>query len=109
MTPEAAENNERILAEVEALGGGYVWESEIFAIVLMDIAIADQEAASLCGLIGVEQIALNGSRLAFATLQSIASIPGLQSLVLSGVNLSDDQHSLLKHCGPEIELIGDDT
>jgi len=107
MSPEAAQANERILAQVEAYGGGYVWERETFAVMLMDVAIKDQEAVSLCGLTGVEQIALNASRLAFTTLQRIASIPGLQSLVLSGTILPENQRVLLGRLGPKVEVISD--
>ncbi len=109
MSPEAAQANERILAQVEEYGGGYVWESEIFAVTLIDVAIQDQEAASLCGLTGVEQIGLNASRLAFATIQSIAGIPGLQSLVLSGTTLTEDQQVLLDRLGPKVEVIAHDA
>ena len=107
MSPEAAQANERILAQLEGYGGGYVWESEIFAVMLIDVAIQDQQAASLCGLTGVEQIALNASRLAFTTVQSIASIPGLQSLVLSGMILTEGQRVLLDRLGPKVEVISD--
>jgi hypothetical protein len=109
MSPEAAQTNERILAQVEDYGGGYVWESEIFAVTLIDVALQDDEAASLCGLTGVEQIALNASRLAFATIQSIASIPGLQSLVLSGVTLTVEQQALLESLGPKVKVVSDDA
>jgi len=109
MSPEAAEANERILAQVEEYGGGYVWESEIFAVTLIDVAIQDHQASSLCGLTGVEQITLNASQLAFATLQGIAGIPGLQSLVLSGTTLTEDQHALLERLGPNVNLVADDA
>ena len=109
MSPEDAQANERILAQVEIYGGGYVWESETFAVTLVDVAIEDQQAASLYGLIGVEQIALNAARLAFATIQNIAAIPGLQSLVLSGATLTKDQQALLERLGPKVEVIADDA
>jgi hypothetical protein len=107
MKPEAAQENERILAQVESCGGGYVWEPEIFAVTLMDVAVADAEAAPLSGLTGVQQIALNASRLSFPTLQKIAGIPGLQSLVLSGITLGQEQHSMLESCGPRVEVVED--
>ena len=47
MNPEVAQKNAKILAQVESYGGGYVWEREIFAVTLMDVAVADSEAAIL--------------------------------------------------------------
>lgn len=109
MSPETAQTNERILAQVEGYGGGYVWESEMFAVTLIDVAVQNDEAASLCGLTGVEQIALNASQLAFATIQRIASVPGLQSLVLSGITLTVEEQALLESLGPKVKMVADDV
>jgi len=109
MSPEATQANEAILAEVEASGGGYVWEPEVFAVTLMDVAFEDSQVTRLCGLTGVEQIALNASRLSFDTLQRIARIPDLQSLVLSSIHLTDDQQSALEALGPEVEIVSDEA
>jgi len=109
MSPEAVQTNERILGQVEEYGGGYVQEPESFAVTLIDVAIQDEEAAILCGLTGVEQIALNASRLAFSTVQSIAGIPGLQSLVLSGMTLTEVQRAQLESLGPNVEEVADDV
>jgi hypothetical protein len=75
----------------------------------MDVACDDSQVSRLCGLTGVEQIALNASRLSFDTLQRIAGIPELQSLVLSGVHLTVDQQSALEALGPEIEVVSDEA
>ena len=107
MSPKAAQANERILAQVEKYGGGYVWEREVFAVMLMDVAIADADAVTLCGLTGVEQVALNASRLSFPMLQKIARIPGLRSLVLSGITLTPEEQLALHHCGPKVEVVAD--
>jgi hypothetical protein len=107
MSPEVAQENERILVQVEKYGGGYVWEPEIFAVTLMDVAVADAEAAVLSGLTGVQQIALNASRLSFPTLRKVAGIPGLRSLVLSSITLTREQQSLLERCGPRVEVVED--
>jgi hypothetical protein len=104
MRRKAAQDNERILALVESYGGGYVWEPEFFGVILIDVGIADAEAAKLCGLTGVQQIAIDASRLSFATLQKIASIPRLKSLVLKGITLSRKQRALLAGCGPKVEF-----
>ena len=53
------DNNDAILDWVEKVGGGYVWEAEIFAINLLDVALTDKEARNLCKLSGIQQIALN--------------------------------------------------
>ena len=81
---------------MEGYGGGYVWEPEIFAVTLMGVAVADAEAAILSGLTGVQQVALNASRVSLPTLQKIAGIPGLRSLVLSGITLAQSSSCRLK-------------
>ncbi len=108
MNPDASAANEAILVKVENLGGGYVWEPEIFAITLMDVALTDEQACVLTGLSGVEQIAINASRLTLPALQAIAGIPGLKSLVLSRSLLSAEQRQLLEKIGPEIQVVNDE-
>jgi hypothetical protein len=71
----------------------------------MDVAIADTEAVILSGLTGVQQVVLNASRLSIPTLRKIASIPGLRSLVLSGIALTEEQQLLLERHGPRIEVV----
>lgn len=105
MNPEAAQANERILAQVESWGGSYAWDAEIFAVTLLDVAVTDAQAAILRGLTEVEQIALNASRLTFPTIQAIAGIPGLESLVISNIELTSEQRDLLRSAGPEVEMI----
>lgn len=101
-------DNEAILAHVEALGGGYVWEPEIFCVTLIDVPALDRDVAALSKLRGVQQIALNASNLSFQTIESIARIPDLESLVLCQQNLSDEQVHALRLLGPDIELVTDD-
>lgn len=101
----AAENNERLLAMVEDLGGGYCWDAEIFAVTLMDVAVADSDAAILCGLVGVQQVALNASLLSFSVLERIAKIPGLQSLVLNVPTVAESELEALKRHVPEVLVV----
>lgn len=103
------QNNESILAKVETLGGAYVWDADIFAVTLFEVPVADSDAAPLSELQGVQQIALNASNLTFPTIESIARIPGLESLVLCQDNLTPEQVSALKLVGPEIELVSNDA
>jgi hypothetical protein len=102
------ESNQAILDRVEALGGGYVWEPEVFAVILGK-ARTDEEVAVLQGLAGVQQIALNATSLSFPTLEAVARIPGLESLVLGGARLTDRQLAALQGIGPEIELVDVDS
>jgi len=104
LTHVAIAENETILARVEALGGGYVWEPEIFVISLMDSAISDGDSTFLLNLHGVKQIALNASRLSISGLRAIAGIPGLESLVLAKTTVSEEQLLLLGQIGPEVQL-----
>lgn len=98
-------SNQEILDHVEALNGGYVWEREIFAISLLNASIRDADAAVLQDLRGVQQIALDATHLSASALEGIARIPDLESLVLFGSRLSDQQLSALERIGPEIVLI----
>ena len=105
MNPEAQARNEAILAEVEQFGGGFVWESEIFAITLMDVSVSDQQALVLLGLSGVQQIAINVAQVSALVLNSIAQIPGLKSLVITGRSIESSELSALQSLGPKIELV----
>lgn len=104
---ETREANLEILAEIEALGGGFVWEPEIFAVTLTDVPLADRDVKPLARLVGVQQIALNAERLTPSTLQSIACIPGLESLVLSQSRLQPNEVQALEALGPNVELVED--
>lgn len=101
-TPDAAANNERILAKVESLGGDYVWDKVFFTVMLMDVAVSDTDAAILLELVGVRQVALNASGLSYSVLQKIASIRGLESLVLKASNISNMEFALLRQFVPEV-------
>lgn len=105
MSPEAAATNEWVLAHVERLGGGYVWDAEIFTVSLIDVAASDEEARKLCALTGVQQLALNGAQLSLATLKAVASIPGLNSLVLVSPSLEPAELATLMAIGPRITVI----
>lgn len=101
------EENERILAEVEAEGGGYVWDADTFAVTLMDVVPNDALATSLCALVGVQQIAINSARLAFDTVRDLAQIPNLESLVLNHAALTDDEAALIASLVPELILVNE--
>jgi hypothetical protein len=105
MTPASIEKNEAILARVEALGGGYVWDAELFSVMLMNSPLSDAEARILAGLVGVQHLALDGSRASVDTLRAIASIPGLQSLVLGSPLLSQAELQSLRTIGPAVEVV----
>ena len=104
LSPASIEKNERILARMEELGGGFVWDAEVFAVTLMDVAIIDTEAKALAGLVGVQQIAMDCSKTSLATLCEIAAIPGLQSLVLCNATLKEDEVTLLSAVGAEVDF-----
>lgn len=103
--PAQAEKNEAILARVEVLGGGSVWDAEVFAVTLMDVVVTDGDAIQLAGLVGVQQIALDCSRLSIGTLRSIAAIPGLQSLVLCKPVFSAADLDGLQALGPDVQVV----
>lgn len=99
------DNNERILADFEAVGGGYVWDADIFAVTLMDVAADDKAVLPLCGLTGVQQIELDASRLSIEALKRLASIPGLSSLVLNHARLTSEEARTLADIGPEVIFV----
>jgi hypothetical protein len=107
MTPEESQSNQSILDGVEAVGGGYVWDAEIFVVTLMDVSAEDDEVIPLCGLRGVQQIALDASRLSMTTIAALAGIAGLQTLVLARRALTEGQRSELGQFGPEIVEVDD--
>lgn len=95
-----AQNN-RILTAVDAAGGGYVWDAEVFAITLMDVLPTEELALSLCSLIGVQQIAIEASTLKMDTLVRLAGTPGLSSLVLNHSRLTNEEVAQLSSIVPE--------
>lgn len=101
------QNNEEILAAVEAAGGGYVWNAEVFAVTLMSVLPEEKLAISLTGLEGVQHIAIEASSLRLITLMCLAGIPDLYSLVLNHSTLTDEQAMLLRSVGPEVILVSE--
>lgn len=75
----------------------------------MDTPATDSQVVILKGLCGVQQIALDASNLSFSTIDVIAHIPELKSLVLSRFSLSAQQIKALQLIGPEIVLIENDS
>jgi len=107
LSNEAVARNEAIIAHIESIGGGCVWE-EYFAVSLMDVAATDRDVADLPDLRGVQQIALDALNLSFPVLVAIARIPGLESLVLSHAALSDSQLQTLQAAVAEVVLVEDE-
>ena len=71
----------------------------------MDVVPNDELAESLCALVGVQQIAINSSRLAFDTVRSLAQIPNLHSLVLNHAALTSAETALIASLVPELVLV----
>lgn len=105
ISPIDAERNEAILARIEALGGAYVWDANVFTVSCMEVAIADADAMALAGLTGVQQIALDCSRVSADALMKIAAIKGLQSLVVCKLALKANELQRLKAIGTAIQVI----
>jgi hypothetical protein len=98
-------SNEAILAKVEARGGAYVWESEVFSVAFMaDVAITDEDVLPLADLQGVHQVALNAAQLSLQAVAKVAGTSGLQSLVLFNSSYSEFELTSLRAIGPEITL-----
>ena len=107
INPTVAEKNEDILARLEELGGGYIWDAEVFAVTLMGVALPDANVIGLVGLVGVSQIAMDASRVSIDTLAKIAAIPGLQSLVLCNAVCDPRQLESLLSIGPDVEFVSE--
>jgi hypothetical protein len=99
------QSNEAILANVEAHGGVYVWEPEIFTVAFMsNIVITDADVLPLVDLRGVQQIALNATQLSLPAVAKVAGTLGLQSLVLFNCSYSEPELASLRAIGPEVTL-----
>ncbi len=99
--------NDEILEHIDRLGGGSVWEDGINTVGLHDVAVSDEEARPLCQLVGVVQIALDVSRLSYATAMSIASIPRLKSFVMFKVVFSEAQIANIRSANPALDVLVD--
>jgi hypothetical protein len=97
--------NEAILELVDRLGGGYVWEDDIFAVTLEHVPVSELDARRLCNLVGVKQIAINARCLDFPTIEKLSIIHGLESLVLFECSLSDEQVHHLRRVNPRVEIV----
>ena len=72
--------NDPILDWVEERGGGYVWEPEVFAVTLLDASIDDDDAGRLSRLVGVQQIAVDASRMSLDGLRKRQAFPEFRHL-----------------------------
>jgi hypothetical protein len=100
-------DNQAILDWIDSIGGGSVWEPEVFAVTLIDVDVDDEQALQLCGLSGVEQIAINAKGLSAATLQALARIDGLKSLVLKNPSITDANLIAPNAIGLRTEIVSD--
>ncbi|APG04977.1 hypothetical protein BJI69_14460 [Luteibacter rhizovicinus DSM 16549] len=95
--------NEQILADIEFRGGVYVWDAEVFTVAFMaHINLTDHDVLPLTELHGVQQIALNAAHLSHAVIAQVASITGLQSLVLFNNPFSEQELGALRAIGPDV-------
>ena len=97
--------NEPILDWVEERGGGYVWDAEVFAVNLLDVLFSDEDAERLSQLVGVQQIAVDASRMSFDGLRTLAGISGISSLVIRAGNLTEEHVDQLRTSCKDIQLI----
>jgi len=100
------ESNQAILRKIESVGGGYVWEPEIFAVTMLDIPIDECLAKLVCKLRGVRQIAINCRNISFSALLEISDIPGLQVLVVSELHIMEQEYGTLLASCPEVVVVG---
>ena len=103
--PRTFETNDTILAWVESVGGGYVWEPEIFAVSLLGTNLQGEGYYKLFGLKGVDQLAIEARTLQFYALERLSRIPGLKSLVINGSSLQQNDLKTLNANGVKTELI----
>lgn len=100
-------NNDEVLAWVQMVGGDYVWEDDLFAITLLDVTIDASGVERLLRVEGLDQLAIDVSRIEDAELRRLAQLPGLGSLVLSGRSLSESDLAALRALGPDVDLVVD--
>jgi hypothetical protein len=99
-----SDKNQEILDWIESLGGGYVWEDEIFTIILEGCILTPDEARTIAGLAGVQQIAILGAKTEMSALLPIVRVESLQSLVLSKSLYSEEEIGNLKATRPDLEI-----
>jgi hypothetical protein len=102
------ENNQQILDWIESLGGGYVWEEEIFSIILNGYALSAEEAQKLSELMSVKQIALLEAKTEVRCLCPLTNNKSLRSLVLSRSLYSQEEERQLRSFCSNIELQWDE-
>lgn len=96
---------DEIVEWVEDVGGDYVWEDDLFAITLLDVAIDAGGVGRLLELDALDQLAVDASRLQMAELRKLAAMKGLGSLVVAGRVLSETERSELALLGPEVDQV----
>ena len=99
------DTNDPILEWVEKRGGGYVWEPEVFAVTLLDVSIDDDDAERLSHLVGVQQIAVDATKITLEGLKKLAGISGIRSLVLRDGDLKPDHLAQLRTVCPEVLIV----
>ena len=99
------EINDPILDWVEERGGGYVWDAEVFAVTLLGTCFDDADAAHLSRLVGVQQIAVDASEMSMVGLETLASIPGIASVVIRNGRLGPEEIARLRETCPEVLMI----
>ncbi|MEO0577353.1 MAG: hypothetical protein AAFZ58_01575, partial [Pseudomonadota bacterium] len=104
ITDAEAKRNELVLSRVEELGGSYVWEPEVFAVSLLDVAVGDANAKPLEELVGVGQIAIDATDIELGTLIEIAAVPGLTSLVIKDGSVAEEGLSKLEAMYPALDV-----
>lgn len=104
ITDAEAKRNELVLSRVEELGGSYVWEPEVFAVSLLDVAVGDANAKPLAELVGVGQIAIDATDIELGTLIEIAAVPGLTSLVIKDGSVAEEGLSKLEAMYPALDV-----
>ena len=73
--------------------------------IVLEAAFDDEDAERLSRLVGVQQIAVDASRMSLEGLKKLATIPGISSLVIRTDNLtSSDVESLRATC-PDVQII----
>lgn len=97
--------NDPILDWVEELGGGYVWDAEVFAVNLLDVLLSDEDAERLSRLVGVQQIAVDSRRMSLGGLTTLARIPGISLLVIRAGSLTENHVDQLRASCENVQLI----
>jgi hypothetical protein len=96
---------EQALIKIEKLGGHYVWERELFIVVLKGTNITDSDLGLFADLPLVEDIHLDNTNITDVGLKHLSELSRLKTLSLVSTKISDAAIQAFKNAKPKIKVV----